>query len=97
MWYAKVVNGSLNMRKDTSIDSERITLIPNGERIAVLDRGVVWAKAVYSTYEGYVMTKYLRFEEEDSDVPPEADSVSVSLTREAAMELYKALKASLNL
>ena len=50
MMYAKVINGSLNMRRDTNTESERIVLIPNGSRIAIIEKGAVWAKAVYNEY-----------------------------------------------
>jgi len=89
--YATVIGGSLNMREDTDIKSNRITSIPNGSVIAVLEKGVVWCKAVYNAYTGYVMTKYLNFEDESED-----DIVTISISKAAAKELYDALKLSLN-
>ena len=98
MSYAKVINGSLNMRQESSLNSSKITLIPNGARIAVLEKGVVWCKAAYNQYTGYVMTKYLQFEKNENldDSHEEVDTVSITLDRETAILLYKALKTSLN-
>ena len=90
MEYATVVGGNLNMRKDTDIKSDRITVIPNGANVAVLDRGLVWCKAVYNSYTGYVMVKYLKFDSEDED-----EVVTISLSKDCADELYEALKNSL--
>ena len=92
MEYAKVVGGSLNMRKDKSISSDKITSIPSGSRVAVTERSGEWCKAVYNAYTGYVMTKYLSFESGD-----EGDKLTISLSRDTANALYEALKLSLNL
>lgn len=90
MEYAKVIGGSLNMREDTDIKSNRITSIPNGSDVAVLEKGLVWCKVVYNAYTGYVMAQFLKFEG-DSD-----DNVTISISKEAAKELYDALKLSLD-
>ena len=95
MSYAKVVGGGLNMRQDTSTDAARLTLIPNGSRIAILEKGTVWAKAVYNEYTGYVMTKYLQFEDEESSESKETDMVTIVLSRQTAKVIYEALKISL--
>ena len=94
MIYAKVVKGSLNMRADTSTDATRITTIPNGTRIAITERGAVWAKAIYNEYTGYVMVKYLQFEEEPSD--EDVEMVTIRLPKDVALSLLESLKASLN-
>lgn len=94
MMYAKVIGGKLNMRVDTSTDAERITQIPEGARVAVVEHGAVWAKAAYNEYTGYVMVKFLQFEEEDPS--EDVDMVSIVLPRDVAAVLYEALKTSLN-
>ena len=94
MMYAKVINGSLNMRRDTNTESERIVLIPNGSRIAIIEKGAVWAKAVYNEYTGYVMIKYLHFEEESSS-EDDVEMVTITVPRDVALSLYEALKTSL--
>lgn len=90
--YATVVGGSLNMRSDSSANSSRLAVIPNNAKIAVIEKGSVWCKAVYNAYTGYVMTKYLNFETETKE-----DNITISLTRECATALYQALKQSLGL
>lgn len=90
MEYAKVIGGALNMRSDTDIKSNRITTIPNGSNVAILERGLVWAKVVYNAYTGYVMVKYLKFDSQDED-----EVVTINISRSCANELYEALKLSL--
>jgi len=90
---AIVIGGSLNMRKDSDTNAERITQIPSGARVAVIEKGTVWCKAVYNAYTGYVMTKYLSFEDEEKP----SEKITLSLSRECATALYEALKLSLNL
>jgi len=88
--YAKVIGGALNMRSDTDIKSNRITTIPNGSNVAILERGLVWAKVIYNAYTGYVMVKYLKFDSQDED-----EVVTINISRSCANELYEALKLSL--
>lgn len=96
MLYAKVINGALNMREDTNTSATKLTQIPNGTRIAVLEKGSTWAKAVYNEYTGYVMTKYLQFEEEETEEPEQSELVTIVLPRTIAKAVYEALKLSLN-
>ena len=90
--YATVIGGSLNMRKEKSTTSDKITSIPSGTRIAITEHGNEWCKAVYNAYTGYVMTKFLSFESGGTD-----DKITLSLSRDTAIALYNALKLSLNL
>lgn len=90
--YAIVIGGSLNMRKDKSTNSAKLTSIPSGARIAITEHGSEWCKAVYNAYTGYVMTKFLSFESGGTD-----DKITLSLSRDTAKALYEALKLSLNL
>ena len=90
MEYATVIGGKLNMRVDCDPSAQRITQIPNGSTVAVLEQGEVWCKVVYNSYTGYVMKKFLSFES-DSD-----DSITLTLSRTCAEDLYKALTLSLD-
>ena len=90
--YATVTGGTLNMRKDSDINSARVTTIPSGSKVAVIEKGAVWCKAVYNTYTGYVMTKYLKFESNSNE-----DKITLELSRECAKEIYEELKLSLKL
>ena len=91
MEYATVIGGTLNMREDTDIKSNRITGIPNGSNVAVVEKGLVWCKVIYNAYTGYAMTKFLQFDSEGED-----ELVTICLSKESADELYEALKLSLN-
>lgn len=91
MEYAKVIGGSLNLRKDSDIKSDRITSIPNGSTVAVLEKGLVWGKVIYNSYTGYVMVQYLEFDSESED-----DAITLNLSKSCAGELYEALKQSLS-
>lgn len=90
MEYAKVIGGSLNLRSEPDIKSRRITSIPNGTTIAILEKGLVWAKVVYNAYTGYVMVKFLKIESESED-----EIITISISKSCANELYEALKLSL--
>jgi uncharacterized protein YraI len=91
MEYATVTGGTLNMRKDSDVESARIAQVPNGTKVAILEKGAVWCKAVYKDNTGYVMTKYLKFESGGEN------NFSISLSPDCARELYEALKLSLKL
>jgi len=90
MEYATVIGGKLNMRTDCDPQAQRITQIPNGATVAIIEEGAVWCKVVYNSYTGYVMKKFLSIES-DSD-----ETVTLTLSRTCAEELYKALKLSLD-
>lgn len=89
--YATVIGGSLNLREGMSTSSNRLTIIPNGKKVAVIEHKTEWCKVVYNSYTGYAMAKYLKFENDSSE-----DSVTITLSLENALALYEALKLSLN-
>lgn len=88
---AKVIGGTLNMRKEKNTNSLRITAIPSGAMVAVTEKGNEWCKVAYNENTGYVMTKFLSFESEESE------KITLVLERTTAKALYEALKLSLNL
>ena len=89
--YATVNGGTLNLRKEKSTQSARIASIPNRTRVAVTEHGSDWCKVVYNAYTGYAKTEFLKFEGSGSD-----DKITISLSNDAALALYEALKLSLN-
>ena len=91
MEYATVIGGALNLREDTDIKSNRITSIPSGSNVAVIEKGLVWCKVIYNAYTGYVMTKFLQMESDN-----DGEMITISISKEAAKELYDALKLSLD-
>lgn len=88
--YAIVSGGSLNLREEKSVNSTRLTSIPNNTRIAVISNENEWCKIVYNSYTGYVLTKYLKFESGGDD-----NNVLITISRDDALALYEALKLSL--
>ena len=89
--YAIVKGGSLNLRSSKSTNSTKLTSIPDGKTVYVVEQGSDWCKVVYNEYTGYVMTKYLNFESESDD-----QKVTITLSYDDALALYEALKLSLN-
>lgn len=53
--------GDLNFREGPSKDTKRISMIPYGAKLKVLEQGEEWTKVVYREKEGYVMTRYLHY------------------------------------
>lgn len=90
--YAKVKDGALNLRSEKSTSSERITQIPSGATVGVVEHGSEWCKVVYNAYTGYAMTKFLGFE----DSSDKNSNISITLPHDCALALYEALKSSLN-
>ena len=88
---AVVIGGNLNMRADTDVKSNRITIIPDGANVAVVERGLVWCKVIYNAYTGYAMTRYLKFDSEGED-----ETITITISKQTAKELYNALKLSLS-
>ena len=59
---AEVVNGSaLWLRREPSTSGATITMMYQGERMRVLEKGETWTKVEYAGLTGYAMTQYLRF------------------------------------
>ena len=54
-------SGNLNMRASASTSSAKLTTIPRGATVTVLEKGSTWSRISYSGYTGYVMTQYLKF------------------------------------
>lgn len=93
--YAKVIGGGLNMREAESTSSNKITQIPNGATVAVVEHKDKWCKVTYNDYTGYVMTEYLSFNNSDGD--QKESKLMLSIPRDCALALYEALKYSLKL
>lgn len=68
--------GKLNLRKSASASASVLKQIPSGTQLPIYEKGGTWCKTAYGGKEGYVMTKYLRFDNADATVPetkPEED------------------------
>lgn len=58
---------SLNLREGPSTDHDILVQIPKGSTVIVTTYGDEWCAVSWGDYSGYVMTKYLLFEEESTD------------------------------
>ena len=93
--YAKVRGGTLNLRQKPDKGSSLITQIPTGTTVAIVEEtNDTWCKIVYDSYTGYVMKKYLSFEDDSNSTT--SNNISIILSRDCAVTLYEALKSSLN-
>ena len=64
----KVTADTLNMRKETSTDSDIVTLLSKGDICELVEETGDWYKIKYKTYTGYVKKEYVQ-KEEDSSTP----------------------------
>lgn len=62
---AVVIGGDLNIRSAKSTTAKRIGGIPNGTTIEVMSDDGTWASINYKNMTGFVMSKYLKYEEYD--------------------------------
>lgn len=69
-------SGSLNMRAAASTTSAKLTSIPRGATVTVLDKGTTWSRISYGSYTGYVMTQYLKFDGGSTAQPTNTPSVT---------------------
>lgn len=68
--YVSVTTGGVNLRKTASTSGMILTVVPNGQPVRVLSNDGSWCRVAYGSYEGYMTTRYLRFESDaGSDAP----------------------------
>lgn len=92
--YATVTGGALNMRAEKSRGAEKITSIPDGSTVAVLEHDDEWCNVTYNSFSGYVMTKYLSFGASDGTAG-KTSKIAISLPEDCANTLYEALRNAL--
>lgn len=66
--------GSLNLRAQAHAGSRILTTIPKGMTVRVMLRDEPWSGVEYNGYSGYVMSRYLAFE--DDAQQPESDEMA---------------------
>ena len=71
-------SSTLNLRQGPSTTTEKLAEIPKGTRIIVTVFGEEWCAVSWGSLSGYVMTKYLLFEEEETPTPTPSASASPS-------------------
>ena len=65
--------GGLNLREAASASARVITVIPNGDRVLVVQRGNDWCAVLHDGTAGYVMTAYLSFSQSVSTPAPTSE------------------------
>lgn len=85
---AEVLFDDIPMMYLPSKDSDIITTLHEGDMVAVVEKdSCLWWKVAHNEYTGYVYSKHLL-----SDNVNEIGDVVVSLPRDCALALYKALE-----
>ena len=69
-------SSNLNMRAAASTTSDKLTSIPRGATVTVLEKGTTWSRISYGGYTGYVMTQYLKFDGGSTAQPTGTPSVT---------------------
>lgn len=69
---------TLNLRAGAGTSYDIIAEIPKGTAIIVTSYGDTWCAVSWGSLNGYVMTKYLLFEEEETPTPMPSDSPTPS-------------------
>lgn len=67
--YVDTQSGSLNLRMQPGLHSDILTTVPRNAALQVTAYGTGWCAVRYLSYEGYVMTRYLRFENQTEQQP----------------------------
>lgn len=72
-------------------DSDVMTTLKQGDVVAVIEKpSLIWWKVAHNEFTGYINSKYVKSENGNDLV-----SVLISIPRDSAIELYKALKFAL--
>lgn len=58
--------GKLNLRRNANANSGVLKQIPTGTVLTIYEKGKTWCKTSYAGKDGYVMTKFLRFDSSSS-------------------------------
>lgn len=85
--YATVIGGgSLNLREEPSTGAKVLMQIPEGARVEVLATSGTWTHVRYNGQTGWVMTRYLRMNE-DAEDEPEGQTTAVVNTPSGGLNL----------
>ena len=81
--------GSVNMRADTSVNSEKVGSIPYGTQIIILEylKDNSWVLVDYNGLQGYVMTRYISYSNQERPVKPPTPSKPAPKPAPAAEDL----------
>lgn len=79
---ARVIGGALNLRKQMDTRSERITQIPDGATVQVMEEQPEWCLVEYEGQTGYVLAKFL------AEIRKEADGETVTVDKKQLEAIY---------
>ncbi len=85
--YVYTAAGPLNMRREPSLTGAFITSIPRFAEVQVLAYGKTWCVVLYHGYEGYAMTRYLRFDKLPTEPDVSAGSAMWVVTESGPLNL----------
>lgn len=74
--YVNTASGSLNLRESPGSVYRVLTTIPRNASVELIEYGDVWCRVGYNGFAGYVMTDYLRWEENSQDPWEEPEHAS---------------------
>ena len=69
-------SGSLNLRAGSSTSHRVLTTVPRNQIIPIYEKGANWCKTAYGSHEGYVMTSFLTFLENETATPSPAPEMT---------------------
>lgn len=84
----------LRSRPDTGGEYNTIAKVASGESVTVLEQAGEWATVRYNGQRGYMMTKFLRRMDAETQ-EPKSETVTITIDKDAAQALYEALASVL--
>ena len=85
----------VRLRPIPSTDKPYIAEVPFGAQVEILEQADGWAKVAWGSQRGYMMVDFLRVIGAVPTDGPTEETVTITLSASAAVELYKALSGVL--
>lgn len=79
---ARVIGGALNLRSKMDTRSERLTQIPDGATVQVVEEQPEWCQVEYEGQTGYVLSKFL------AEIQKEPDGEMISVDKKQLEAIY---------
>lgn len=86
---------SVKLRPIPSTDKPYIAEVPFGAQVEIIEQADGWAKVIWGSQRGYMMTDFLRVIGNVPADEPAENKVTITLSESAAVELHKALSGVL--
>lgn len=84
---------TVRMRKRPDGSAPEVAKVPIGQTVVVLESAAGWAKISWNGTTGYMMAQFLRTLEPET-VQTDGESVTINITKEAALAFFEALKGA---